>query len=558
MVKHTQDLWARTVKANATTLAIPVAPFEKLGVAFWVEKLEVGHTFILPNEFASLARESVIARSSMGIPGIEGAFFSPHRPLKLVAQDVVFSVVDAKPQNKKHFHATAKVPVVGEIVVRAYAPHADGQGDQVTSAWRLERWNVRGWCSTDEIFQRVSCSLLHVSEAAEVPALTVCPGRRGSRGGVPEEAAAPLQLASTRAAIDVDAAILALLAENMDDGATFFDMSQAGSCEEVVSHEDLVRLQAVGAITAYENDFGETAYVIKPAGVRHLLRLKVLSTEWAAVTSRSVPSSRLSKLELLFLLFQDGYRPLTYVDNALTRAGDKFVAMSGLLRSKPYLRCILDADRVWERGTEQIVHDGAHHYYECLLQFDTPEQHMEVARLGPNPSIIADEEFKKLLQRVLGHEVRLALVPGGDVEHAVVDGDVVEGGGLGAAPVLPPLVGGIADWMQPQSFPIVIDASTDPPVRITVHLDGFSHQSGRRRCYAQCCQHVSCHKYVFLSSFGEPWEAFAFITLWMRRGYHLADKTAHYRMEPPLGSDLASVYDEVPAFFLAGHPTFLG
>ena len=128
----------------------------------------------------------------------------------------------------------------------------------------------------------------------------------------------------------------------------------------------------------------------------------------------------MSKLELLFLLFQDGYRPLDFAERALTLAGGKFVSMGGLLNSKSYLLCLLDAERVWDRGTTQIAHDDARHCYECLLKFNKPEQ-----RLGPNPSIIADADLKKLLQRLLGQGVLLASV---GIEDGVEPGlDLVVG-----------------------------------------------------------------------------------------------------------------------------------
>ena len=85
-----------------------------------------------------------------------------------------------------------------------------------------------------------------------------------------------------------------------------------------------------------------------------------------------------------------------------------------------------------------------------------------------------------------------------------------------------------------------------------ISIDGFSHQTGRRRCYGTCpnTMHENCEKYVFLSSFPEQWQAFGFLIQWFRWGMcGPPDKPAHMRMTPPTLADIEDVREEVPDFF---------
>ena len=85
-----------------------------------------------------------------------------------------------------------------------------------------------------------------------------------------------------------------------------------------------------------------------------------------------------------------------------------------------------------------------------------------------------------------------------------------------------------------------------------ISIDGFSHQTGKRRCYGTCPNemHENCEKYVFLSSFPEQWQAFGFLIQWFRWGMcGPPDKPAHMRMTPPTLTDIEEVREEVPDFF---------
>lgn len=98
--------------------------------------------------------------------------------------------------------------------------------------------------------------------------------------------------------------------------------------------------------------------------------------------------------------------------------------------------------------------------------------------------------------------------------------------------------------------------------QLTISLDGFSHSSGKRRCFAECPwkNHGTlilkdrCRKYVHLSDYDEQWMAVAHILLHMRSGVLASDKREHMRFKKPSNDELESVHDEMPAILFAGLP----
>ena len=96
---------------------------------------------------------------------------------------------------------------------------------------------------------------------------------------------------------------------------------------------DLQRLEAMGAISSYETELGDVAHAVRPAGVRNLLRLSVGRAVVASTHPRACAASELSKVEILFELFENGYRPVAHAD-PLTPSGEQLVAMGSLTRSK--------------------------------------------------------------------------------------------------------------------------------------------------------------------------------------------------------------------------------
>ena len=58
-------------------------------------------------------------------------------------------------------------------------------------------------------------------------------------------------------------------------------------------------------------------------------------------------------------------------------------------------------------------------------------------------------------------------------------------------------------------------------------LDGYSHQSGRRRVYAKCPidGHIDCYWYTFLHQHRFPWQAVAYILGYITKGVQLVTRS---------------------------------
>ena len=88
-------------------------------------------------------------------------------------------------------------------------------------------------------------------------------------------------------------------------------------------------------------------------------------------------------------------------------------------------------------------------------------------------------------------------------------------------------------------------ASGEKP--LTIHLDGWSHQSGRRRVDAQCVHdgHTRCHHYKFIHLFDVPLKSIAYVLCYIRGGHAADNKLDHFRLLPPSEHDLLAVWSEV-------------
>ena len=157
-VPHMQAC-ARAWKSATQQAEKPVAPqspMEKEACHYFKHRFEVGATFALPSDLASLASpRQNHAVSSLSGEGIVAPFFAvPSRAAALLLGDVVFIIVDAWPEKKKIFSSVRTSAVTTQIVVRAHNPTEDDLG-RVPKEWQLQRWDVRGWA----VSEQVRCSI---------------------------------------------------------------------------------------------------------------------------------------------------------------------------------------------------------------------------------------------------------------------------------------------------------------------------------------------------------------------------------------------------------------
>ena len=128
-----------------------------------------------------------------------------------------------------------------------------------------------------------------------------------------------------------------------------------------------------------------------------------------------------------------------------------------------------------------------------------------------------------------------------------------------AAPLLPPpRPSHGALFLEPQTF-VFSCHTAEGEKELRVHLDGFSHQSRRRRAYAQCPHvgHTSCHHYRFMDTFTHAWQSVAHIVVSVRQGILAEDKREHLRQHKPSEAELDAVQHEMPAILWADFPLAL-
>ena len=125
-----------------------------------MHRLEVGVSYVLPSELAEDARSPCLSKSTFNADCLVKVFLSPRtRPCKMLRGDVVFSIVAASPEAKHNFHAAGSERSTWNIFVRSHAS-LERDGDVVPSAWSLECWNIRNWCSSlDRTTMFLSCLL---------------------------------------------------------------------------------------------------------------------------------------------------------------------------------------------------------------------------------------------------------------------------------------------------------------------------------------------------------------------------------------------------------------
>ena len=536
--------WKEATSSRSVAIAVPVTNLESLAISFIKHRLEVGATFALPGVLARLAAGRPESGSMISEDGFVVAYFAPRdRRPSLLRGDVVFTVVDPFPEKKKIFASVAEKKVTSEVVVRAHVPLED-DSETVPRRWAMERWDVRRWCSDDLMFSRFMGSLVRcdrVDESVRLgPARQLqdhAPPRVGVLSDVPTSADVEALL-ETGVSAEGEALLMKQLMERVDeDGSSLFDLPGV--------HVDLLeRMCALGAIQAEVSEFGEVKYKLRPAGIRmdfdQTVPDPIFDIEFQRLDQAEARFGKLSKVELLLQLCQDGFRPMSAFAGSEPPQGpdsELKVFLPNLTRSKLYFVALLSRRSLFERGLRSISQRGPHAYYQCCLALSAFDELNAIVNVDSTPN----ETFKALL---VGRPTEALAIEDDDEDHAAIE-DVVP---LPPPRLPPPLAAapraGPGAMTQRFVFPCPTATGATP---LTIHLDGWSHQSGRRRVYAQCLHdgHDRCHHYKFLHHFDEPWKAVAYLLCYIRGGRAAADKLDHFRNTPPTEQDLQAVFSEV-------------
>ena len=292
-------------------------------------------------------------------------------------------------------------------------------------------------------------------------------------------------------------------------------------------------------------------YTIRPEGICFGLQLRVsgavydLTYERTAQTGQSRKVKALTKVEMLHELVQMGFRPVDYAiaDAAcLTHDGQPTFLVGSLLKSRLYWEVLLQLHDIFEKGIQEIRHNGPHSYYQCLLTLTD----LSVLNAIEDVAGTSDETFEGLIKHHVPKAILDLVVEGGD--------DVAEGGGIvlvGPLAALPPKA------LKVAPPPEEVWEFTCADTSIVVRLDGFSHASNRRRAYCKCpyAGHVACFRYATLAAFAEPWHAVASVVLYMRTGALTETKREHQQIPAASEAEMIAIRGEMPAALL--DPAFI-
>ena len=403
--------WEAARKASQSReLALPLAALERLGVEFFKGRLETGCTFVLPEGFVGLARLATKAKcSALTDVALGNAFFTPRpRPCTVMKGDVVFTIVDSRPERRRIQKSSMQDDFTSVIVVRAHCPVQRDDCVEVPATWSLERWDVRRWCSSDKLFNDVVSNLLRVSALTTTSRLRPISDttERHAPKRIPHAPHAPQRIPDAILDGDTDdqswlalsdtrgvSAVLARLAFALEDGVRFSVLE-----DEAADVYTMMHLYNLGAVSVVEtDDEDDLIYSIRPCGVRYAQRAEVKTLDYELDWTSSAPTSSKNKLDLLLHLYQSGVRPIEHrigLDVALLAQSELMVYTKNLTRSRLYLEALAALPRLFkEEGLTRFFHHGPHHYYKCLLKLEGYAELNQILSLKH----WTDADFKRML-----------------------------------------------------------------------------------------------------------------------------------------------------------------
>ena len=517
LAKH----WAKHNHQQVQTLALPPTPMENLLVGYLSSGFAVGETFALPAALAALPTNDIDSASTVVLGAFVDACCQPCQcTSKLVKGSCIFSVVDSNPGQRNIDRNNAAQKSNSIVLVRVHAA-MQSAGTEVPQQSRIEIWDLRSFARDDATAKQLLGCLMRVTVMHQ-STLLACASVHP-----PLQLTAPAPVLSRMAHTDKHP-----VASTADCNLLLNDLFRQGltECQKSKHSHTLERLLCLGAI--------DDRCVIQPAGVIFSTSLRVQTLVHDMVFSTPAQKALLtdvSKLELLAMLLDAGFRPLETLEGKLLRyvpGGDPIVSTSMIMRSKLYFVALLQSQRLFSEGLKEFHHACCHAYYHCLLH------------IGSFDAINAIDDVPAVPSSRWG-ELE------GNVENAHLALEDDHDDGVVTCPIVfPPPAAAVAPpaWMEAQSFPFQCETQTGTKT-FTLCLDGFSHNSHRRRAYAQCRQegHERCFKYVFMDTFDEPWKSVAYLLCYLRRGILCSSKAEHMALDPITDGEMDAVHDEMPA-----------
>ena len=538
--------WSKILSAHQAQEVVVKTFTEQLCLEYLKNRLAVGLTFVIPEALAKKKLHGDLSSSSVSLAALRDAFYDlPSRPSKLQCGDVVFSVIDARPEKKFLMNAAHVVRTTSTIIVRRHDVTTNND-TFIPAGWVIEEWNLRYLLTSGDSWRALMTSLFRIDDlrsCSHLQPLAIADHRR-HMPTVEAHHHRPVRTPPAALADNVNVEELAI--QPTVDPSVMLLNQIFRACEDKSGGTDLFDfdwdfnlnllgdLVERGAIETVESDVGDLLYRVRPSGIDvSLSRVagSLVQDIWQAPRDLG-DYKRMGKLEMLYLLFMQGYRPMNALPSPKLchspQTSEPFVLLPMLKRSRLYLEALLMADDIFSAGFTKISHEGTDCYYACLLVRGNDDVVRKINEIEDITSLV-DSEYKKILK---DEDLPVALpVAQEDVGVAIV---AVE---PPPVPVVPMLAVAPPEWLGPMSFEFPCGHLV-----CTISLDGHSHQSGIRRAYGKCpwTDHEKCFKYCHTSNFPEVWQSIAFILSYMRAGGACCDKEEHQKCGVTNGDDLKS------------------
>ena len=230
-----------------------------------------------------------------------------------------------------------------------------------------------------------------------------------------------------------------------------------------------------------------------------------------------------SKIELLTMLFRQGFEPQSSVPDAWSAGKPLVLKRQQILSgSKLYFCALVQRDAILCKGATEIFHVAQAKYYRALLTLKSLTAMQAAIADAQSPAIDLEPFFSS--ENVLSAVPRAIEAPEDPEEHAA-DFEVV--------PVLTNSYAASQALIQPFVCPPVASAGN---ARSVINFDGCSHSSGILRAYIRCCWgHEACFKYRQVNVAGSRERLIAFLFAWQLWGEHRPrDQHTGAGNDPPL------------------------
>jgi hypothetical protein len=271
-----------------------------------------------------------------------------------------------------------------------------------------------------------------------------------------------------------------------------------------------------GIVVCRPDEFGDMSVSLRLSSVQ-LRGTRSLTSPTLVLNQlpREVALSKMCKLEVLQLLYREGWASIVDAPAAYTQLDPLEFDSSYIYGPKSYLVALASTSIIFGKpGSDMnLYHRMKDGYYLALLRM-------------PDLTTLSAKSFLEL-KAMTDRDFRAAL-------PAILDA----GGDGGDDPPAPPAAGGEAVAAVVAVRPVIMDEPGIESIIVghpgRVNFDKFSHQSGHQRAFLYCRAHVGCRQYTFVKDHPTRQRCVAILLAWnaMRHSADCSTQLTHTAAKP--------------------------